>query len=102
MHLLNETLVNPHLEHIPGLTTLTVGSLSGGDLEGLGGESDRSLDVEGLCASTVDELLADLLQGSNLARGQGDTDLVDFLQRIEYVSSGLGTSRFRGLLYSKG
>lgn len=71
--------MNPHLKHIPSLTTLTVGSLSGGDRESLGGKSDRSLDVEGLVAGTVDELLADLLQGSNLARGQSDTDLVDFL-----------------------
>ena len=79
MYSLNQALVDPHLVQIPGLATLTVGGLSGGDLEGLGWESDRSLDVEGLVASTIDELLADLLQGSNLARGQGDTDLVGFL-----------------------
>ena len=73
--------MDSHLKHIPGLGTLTVGGLSSGDLEGLGGESDRSLDVEGLGAGTVDELLADLLQRGNLARGQGDADLVDFLDK---------------------
>lgn len=79
MHSLNQTLVDSHLIHIPSLTTLTVGGLSGGDLESLGGKTDWSLDVEGLVAGTVDELLAHLLQGSNLAGSQGDTDLVDFL-----------------------
>jgi hypothetical protein len=60
--------VDAHLVLVPGLGTLTVGGLAGGDLEGLG-------------AGTVDELLADLLEGGNLAGGQGDTDLVDLLYR---------------------
>lgn len=38
--LLNQTLVDAHLEGVPGLGTLTVGSLTGGDLEGLGGKTD--------------------------------------------------------------
>ena len=32
----DETLVDAHLEHVPGLGTLTVGGLTGGDLEVLG------------------------------------------------------------------
>lgn len=78
-HSLDETLVDAHLVLVPGLGTLTVGGLAGGDVQGLGGQTDGALDLERLAASTVDELLADLLEGGNLAGGQGDTDLVDLL-----------------------
>ena len=71
--------MNAHLVEIPGLGTLTVGGLTGGDLQSLGGQTDGTLDLEGLGASTVDQLLADLLEGGNLAGGEGDTDLVDLL-----------------------
>jgi hypothetical protein len=77
---LDETLVDAHLVLVPGLGTLTVGGLTGGDLEGLGGKADGALDLEGLGAGTVDQLLADLLEGGNLAGGEGDADLVDLLQ----------------------
>lgn len=60
-NVLNETLVDSHLEGIPGLGTLTTGCLSGGDLEGLGWETDWALDAEVLSLGTLDELLADLL-----------------------------------------
>jgi hypothetical protein len=77
--LLNETLVDAHLELVPGLGTLTVGGLTGGDVQGLGGQTDGALDLQGLGASTVDQLLADLLEGGDLAGGEGDADLVDLL-----------------------
>lgn len=32
--------MDAHLEGVPGLGTLTVGGLTGGDLEGLGGKTD--------------------------------------------------------------
>lgn len=76
---LNQTLVDAHLVLVPGLRTLTVGGLTGGDVQGLGGQTDGALDLEGLGAGTVDELLAHLLEGGDLARGEGDTDLVDLL-----------------------
>jgi hypothetical protein len=79
--LLDETLVDAHLELVPGLRTLTVGGLTGGDVQGLGGQTDGTLDLQGLGASTVDQLLADLLEGGDLAGGEGDADLVDLLQR---------------------
>jgi len=78
---LDQTLVDAHLVLVPGLGTLTVGGLAGRDVQGLGGQTDGALDLEGLGAGTVDELLAHLLEGGDLARGQGDTDLVDLLQR---------------------
>lgn len=71
--------MDSHLILIPGLGTLTVRSLTGRDAKSLGWQADGSLDKERLGASTVNELLADLLQRGDLARGQGDTNLVDFL-----------------------
>lgn len=37
---LDQSLVDAHLVGIPGLGTFTVGGLTGGDLEGLGGKAD--------------------------------------------------------------
>ena len=42
------------------------------DLEGLGGQADGALGAEVLVLGALDELLADLLEGLHLARGQGD------------------------------
>ena len=71
------TLVDSHLVGVPGLGTLTARGLAGGDLEVLGGQADGTLDAELLVLGTVDELLADLLEGLDVARGEGDSDLVD-------------------------
>lgn len=75
----DEALVDAHLEGVPGLGTLTVGGLAGGDLELLGGKADGALDAEVLGLGAVDELLADLLEGGDLLGGEGDADLVDLL-----------------------
>jgi hypothetical protein len=82
--------VDSHLKGVPGLGALTTGGLAGGDLEVLGGEADGALDAEvlGLCA--VDELSADLLEGLNLAGGEGDADLVDL--------GGIGLAGLLGVL----
>jgi hypothetical protein len=71
------TLVDPHLKCVPGLGSLTARGLTGGDPEGLGGQTDGALDAELLVLRAVDELLADLLEGLDVARGQGNADLVD-------------------------
>ena len=71
--------MDAHLVLVPGLGTLTVGGLTGGDVQGLGGQTDGTLDLQGLGAGTVDKLRADLLEGGDLARGKSDTDLVDLL-----------------------
>ena len=52
--------MNAHLVCVPSLGSLSVGSLTGGDLELLGGETNRALDAELLGLGAVDELLADL------------------------------------------
>ena len=76
---IDQSLVNSHLEHIPGLRTLTARCLSGGDLECLGGQADGALNAEVLRLRTLEELGAHFLEGGNFATGQGDADLMDFL-----------------------
>jgi len=75
---INEALVDSHLKGIPGFGTLTAGGLAGGDLEGLGWEADWALDAEVLGLGALDEFGADLLEGGDLAGGEGDADLVGF------------------------
>jgi hypothetical protein len=47
-------------------------------LENLGRQTDRALDAEVLGLGALKELSADLLERLDLARGEGDADLVDF------------------------
>jgi len=75
---IDQSLVDSHLKGIPGLGAFTARGLSGGNLQGLGGKSDGSLRAEFLGLGALDELLAHLLKGGNLAAGQGNTDLVGF------------------------
>lgn len=79
VNVLDETLVDAHLVAVPGLGTLTTGGLAGGDLEGLGGQTDGALDAQVLALGALDQLGADLLEGLDLAGGQGDADLVGLL-----------------------
>jgi hypothetical protein len=81
-NLLNQTLMNPHLEGIPSLRSLTTGRLSGGNLQGLGWETYGALDSEVLGLGALDELLADFLEGGDFSACQGDADLVGFLDNI--------------------
>lgn len=68
--------MDAHLVGVPGLGTLTVRSLTGGDLEVLGRETDGSLDAEGLGLGTLNQLGAHLLERGDLAGGEGDTFLM--------------------------
>lgn len=105
-NILDQTLVDSHLEAIPGLGTLTTGGLTGGDLEDAGRETDGALDAELLGLGTLDEVGGDydipicslisscslfrqfswggvgdekrtLLESLDLAGGEGDADAVD-------------------------
>ena len=67
--------MDAHLVCVPSLGTLTARSLTGGDLQVLGGQADGALDAELLVLGTVDELLADLLEALDVAGGEGDADL---------------------------
>jgi len=74
----NETLVHLKLVTIPGLGTLTTRSLTGGDLEDLGGKADRALYTELLVLCTIDEIGGELFQVLDVAARQGDSDFVNF------------------------
>lgn len=74
---IDEALVDAHLKGIPGLGALTARRLAGGDLEVLGGQAHGALDAQVLVLGAVDELLADFLEGLDVARGEGYADLVD-------------------------
>jgi len=69
--------VDSHLKGVPGLGTLTVRCLTGGDTEVLGWETDWALDAKVLGLGALEELAADLLERLDLAGGEGDADLVD-------------------------
>ena len=75
----DQALVNAHLVEVPGLGTFTVGRLTGGNLQVLGGKANRALDTEVLGLGALNELGADLLERVDLAGGEGDSDLVDLL-----------------------
>jgi len=73
----NEALVDAHLVRVPGLGTLAVGRLARRDLQVLGGQAHGALDAQLLVLGAVNELLAHLLERLDVARREGDADLVD-------------------------
>merc|ERR1719295_1191021 len=72
-------LVDPQLEPVPGLGTLTARGLPGGDPQGLGGHPHWALDLQLLLLGSLDQVGADLLQTLDGAGGEGDPDPVDHL-----------------------
>merc|ERR1739844_275139 len=82
----DDTLVDPHLELVPGLGTLTARSLPGGDPEGLGGHPHGALHLQLLVLGTPDQVLADLLQGLHVPGGEGDPDPVDWRLLLNSLS----------------
>lgn len=74
----DESLVDSHLVGVPSLGSLSVRGLSGGNLENLGRESDRSLHAQFLALCSVDQVGTDFFQVLDVSRGQGDSDSVDF------------------------
>jgi hypothetical protein len=55
---IDQTLVDSHLVSVPGLGTLTVRGLTGGDAKDLGWETDWSLDLKVLVLGTLDQFVA--------------------------------------------
>ena len=74
---INHSLVDPHLELVPGLGTFSTRSLSGGDSQDLGWHPDWSLHLQVLVLGSSDQVAADLLQGLNIAGGQSDPDAMN-------------------------
>lgn len=75
----DDTLVDAHLVAVPGLGTLTVGGLSGGDLKNLGGHAHGTLLDQLVLDGVADDVSANVLQLLDLGGSQGDSDLVDQL-----------------------
>lgn len=73
----NHSLVDPHLELVPGLGALSARCLSGGDSQHLGGHPHGSLHLELLVLGAPDEVAADLLQRLDVPGGQSNSDAVD-------------------------
>merc|ERR1719189_1493688 len=59
---INHPLVDPHLEFVPSLGTLSTRSLTGGDAKGLGWHAHRSLHLQLLVLGSTDQVSTDLLQ----------------------------------------
>jgi len=73
---INEPLVDTHLKPVPGVSTLSGRSLTGGDAKLLGGETDGSLAWELLVKSTLLEVSADLFEILYISGGEGDANPV--------------------------
>ena len=71
----DHTLEDLHLEGVPGVRTVTARGLTGGDLEGAGGQTDGSANLDLLLLGAAQELAADLLDRLAVATGQSDADL---------------------------
>jgi hypothetical protein len=69
--------MNPHLEPIPSIGTLTTGGFTGGNLEFLGGETYWSGNVEFFVKGSLFEVGADLFEVLDVAGGEGDADAMD-------------------------
>ena len=74
---IDDALVDPHLELVPGLGTLSTRGLTGGDTQGLCWHTDRSLHLQLLVLGSLDQVAADLLQGLNIAGRQSDPDAMN-------------------------
>ena len=78
-NLLNQTLMNSHLKHIPSLRSFTTGCFTGSNLKNLGREADRAFNTQILNLSPFNEFGAHFLKRFDFARGKSDADFVDFL-----------------------
>merc|ERR1719177_8310 len=59
---INHPLVDPHLEFVPSLGTLSTRGLTGGDTQSLGWHAHRSLHLQLLVLCSTDQVSTDLLQ----------------------------------------
>lgn len=75
----NYTLVDSHLVSVPGLRTLTIWCLSGGDLQDLGWHSNRTLLDDLVLVGVSDDVSRNVLQLLDLGGSQGDSDLENLL-----------------------
>ncbi|TNV86313.1 hypothetical protein FGO68_gene12968 [Halteria grandinella] len=73
----DDSLVDAHLESVPGLGTLTARRLTGGDLEDLGRDADGSLGLVALVLRAGNDLSACSFEGLGLSASEGHSDSLD-------------------------
>ena len=73
----NHTLVDAHLETIPGLGTFTTRSLTCGNPEDLGRHPDGSFYFEVFVLGSLDKIGTDLFEALDVSGGQSDPDTMD-------------------------
>ena len=73
---IDQTLVNAHLELVPGVGTLSAGGLTSRDGKLLGGEADWTGNLELLVGGLLLQVGAHLFEVLDVARGEGDADAV--------------------------
>ena len=72
----DQALVDTHLEAVPRVGALTARGLADGQAQRLGGQTNRTLDLEFLVLSALDQIIADLLEVLDIAAGKRDADTV--------------------------
>lgn len=86
----DETLMDAHFESIPSIGTFSRGSLTGGDLQNLGGHANGSAHVELLVQGDLLQVRTHLLDVGHIARSQSNADSVNLGGRGLWVLVFLG------------
>eukprot|EP00357_Protocruzia_adherens_P035909 CAMPEP_0115000310 /NCGR_PEP_ID=MMETSP0216-20121206/16679_1 /TAXON_ID=223996 /ORGANISM="Protocruzia adherens, Strain Boccale" /LENGTH=136 /DNA_ID=CAMNT_0002365379 /DNA_START=473 /DNA_END=883 /DNA_ORIENTATION=+ len=76
---INNSLVDFHLETIPGVGTFSIGGLSGGDVQVLGGHSDGTGNLQLSVLSVLDDLGASGFQRFDFTTSEGHSNLMEGL-----------------------
>ena len=72
---------------LPCFTTLPARCLASANFQVLGGQANGAFDAEILAFGTLNQFGAYLLESLDIARGQGDANLVDFLSDVKKAIS---------------
>jgi len=75
----DQTLVDAHFKAIKGVGSLSTWTFADAQTQLLCGQSYWTCYMKVLILGTLDEISADLLQGLDIATGEGDSDAVKFL-----------------------
>ncbi len=78
----DHSLVDAHLEAIPGLGTLTAGGLTGGDSENLSGNADGALGLVALVLGSGNNLSASVLKRLGVTAAEGHSDSLDLFMDL--------------------
>ena len=77
--------MDSHFIVFPGLGTFTIWSLSGCNRKSLGWHSNRTLSGDVKLCSVSDNVVRNLFKSLDVGRGQGDSDVADFLWLLDIL-----------------